>query len=200
MVIFHSLVLDTETTGFPKQWKITPNNTNTANWYNARVIEIAWIISDNNGNVVKKENYIIKPIGEFNITPMNQLIHGFSKEQVLANGYDMESILIKMKKDVEIYNVNTIIAHNYEFDSNVILSEIYRLSNTSYTSIFERNKYCTMLNGTSITKLMPYRFGNYKYPKLPELCLHYDIEFDPNMAHGALYDTEKTIECYMKMI
>ncbi|MBD74032.1 MAG: hypothetical protein CMM96_00860 [Rickettsiales bacterium] len=194
----HTLSFDTETTGIPKNFKISPNNSNTFNWDDARVIEIAWIISDKYGNVIKENNYIIKPTGTFNISENNKKIHGYSQDYILNNGRNIKEILTMMIDDIDKFNVNKFVAHNFDFDKNVILSEIFRMDDLTYKNIFTKPHYCTMKEGTNITKLQN-RYG-YKRPKLSELCKYYNIQFDENYAHNALYDTTKTLECYNKMI
>ena len=192
-----TLFFDTETTGLPKSYKITPND--TSDWDSARLIELGYIISDKYGNVLEKKSYLIKPTGTFNISAENQKIHGYSEQDILNKGINIKEMLRSLKNDIDKFNVNKFVAHNYNFDSNVLRSEICRMKDVNdFANIFNKQHYCTMESGTNITKL-PNIYG-YKWPSLSELCHHYNISFDENKAHKALYDTTKTFECYNKMV
>ena len=41
--------------------------------------------------------------------------------------------------------------------------------------------------------------GNIKNPKLIETCKYYNIEFDEEQYHNAIYDVTKTLEILNKM-
>ena len=41
--------------------------------------------------------------------------------------------------------------------------------------------------------------GNLKNPKLIETCKYYNIEFDEEQYHSAIYDVTKTLEILSKM-
>ena len=51
------LIFDTETTGFPKNWKAPI--TDTDNW--PRCVQIAWQLHDEMGELIEDQNYLIKP-------------------------------------------------------------------------------------------------------------------------------------------
>lgn len=51
------LFFDTETTGLPRNWKAPATDLN--NW--PRMIQIAWILCDIDGNRIEVDDYIIKP-------------------------------------------------------------------------------------------------------------------------------------------
>lgn len=73
------------------------------------------------------------------------------------------------------------VAHNAEFDSVFLAHELLRVgeSLSPHTQV-----YCTMENGRFATPMG-------KCPKLIELCHVLDVEFNPDDAHRAIYDTEK---------
>ena len=72
-------------------------------------------------------------------------------------------------------------AHNAEFDSTFLGYELLRVGErlSPHTQVF-----CTMENGRFATPMG-------KPPKLIELCRSLGVEFDPDAAHRAIYDTER---------
>lgn len=195
----HILVFDTETTGIPNNFNLQANKNNIDNWNNARVLQVAWLIINKDNQTVSEFNSIVKPYGNFVITPTNQRIHGLTQEFVINNGITICDVIYQLKCDISKYNVCTLVAHNFNFDKNVLLSEIYRAQSNfdnavgQYVDIFNIQSFCTMIEGS---KIMPTR----KWPKLSILCHQLNISFDTNSAHEALYDTTKTAQCYAKLI
>jgi DNA polymerase III subunit epsilon len=61
------------------------------------------------------------------------------------------------------------------------------------------NHLCAMKENKKIVKAINAR-GDIKNPKLIETCKHYDIEFDDERYHSAIYDVAKTLEILNKMV
>ena len=53
------LFFDTETTGLPQRWNAPV--TNVDNW--PRLVQLAWIMCDDKGNIIEERSDIIKPEG-----------------------------------------------------------------------------------------------------------------------------------------
>jgi DNA polymerase III epsilon subunit-like protein len=102
------LFFDTETTGLPKNWKAPVTDLN--NW--PRMIQIGWILSDN-GKRIDTGNFIIKP-ENFTIPVEASKVHGISTEKAIAEGVDLENLLLKFNNLIE--QANYIVAHNIDFD------------------------------------------------------------------------------------
>lgn len=184
------LFVDTETTGLPitKNFKYH-NPKNTKYYDNARIVEIAYIIYDDNDLKVKEVTTLIKPSG-FIIENSN--IHGITTEDAMNNGLDISDVLEELYDDLFQYSVNCIIAHNINFDINVILSECYRANKDYlYCSIVKINKECTMHLGKIYLKST----------KNPKLNILYEYLFNKEVVqeHRALSDTKICAECYFKM-
>ena len=62
---------DTETTGLPRDYNAPSSKLD--NWH--RLVQLAWIVSDCDGNVISSENHIIIPNG-FEIPSISASIHG----------------------------------------------------------------------------------------------------------------------------
>ena len=153
------IVFDVETTGLPKNFKISPSEYNV--W--PHIVQFSWLVVDEKKNINKEKNFIIKPNNY--IIPIESIkIHGISNEKALNEGFSIEDILDEFETDCE--NVDYLVAHNGRFDKNVILASYYRY-NKNIDSIKNKKILCTMKSTTNLCKLQG-KYG-YKYPKLEEL-------------------------------
>lgn len=181
------LFFDTETTGLPKNWKAPVTNLN--NW--PRMIQVAWILSDKNGNRITSDDFIIKP-ENFIIPKAASNIHGISTEKAIAEGEPLEKILIQFNKLVA--QVDYIVAHNISFDEKIMGAELLRKKVKS--NFPSKKKLCTMLSSTNYCKMS----GNYgyKWPTLSELHIKLFQE-DFEGAHDASADIDATERCFWEM-
>lgn len=135
-----------------------------------------------------------------------------------ANGYLMADVL---KEFYEDYHKSTVlVAHNYQFDSNMLsiefqrhwpelaISHPYALNLFQHTYLKSRNmRYiCTMETSTDICKIahaLKQREGKpvtYKWPTLLELNTHlFDSEPPPTNMHNSMVDVMVTMRCFMKL-
>jgi DNA polymerase III epsilon subunit-like protein len=195
----YHLIFDTETTGLP------PRDTNTKKflsprktdkWEGCRVVQIAWILIDDTGVEIKRENYIIKP-ENFEIPEFSTKIHGISQTQAETEGCEIKDVLNKFLIDVERSKI--LVAHNISFDYSVVLSEISRIRKTNETWISDfmvtnyktKKTHCTMLEDTKKYE---------KWPKLIELYRRYFKEDPQIRLHDALNDTEVCKRIYLHQI
>ena len=173
------LFFDTETTGLPKKFNAPISDLD--NW--PRMVQIAWLLSDDLGNVMSQEEYIIQPNG-FIIPPESSAIHGIDNIKAQANGKSLRDVL-----DVFNYTLNTentsLVAHNIMFDKNIVAAEFLRMN---MASIFlNLDSICTMKSSVGFCAL-----PNKKFPKLSDLYFKLFDEYFDN-AHNALADV---IACY----
>ncbi len=181
------LFFDTETTGLPRNWKAPVTDLN--NW--PRMIQIAWILCDNNGNRIETDDFIIKP-ENFKIPLDASRVHGITTEKAISEGEDLENVLIKFNKLVE--QADFIVAHNISFDEKIIGAELLRKGIRS--DFGRKRKLCTMKASTDYCKI-PGPYG-YKWPKLSELHIKlFGEDFDE--AHDASADINATEKCFWKM-
>jgi DNA polymerase III subunit epsilon len=181
------LFFDTETTGVPKDYKAPV--TNLDNW--PRLVQVAWLLTDEKGNHLKSNEYIIKPNGFF-IPVEASNIHGITHEYALKNGHELKHILEEMVSDISASKV--LIAHNIKFDEKIIGAELLRIDLKSELAI--KPKKCTMESSTNFCKL-PGPYG-YKWPKLQELHMSLFKQSFSN-AHTALADVEACAKCYFEL-
>ena len=185
------LIFDIETTGLPKckGFNNYYNPCETIYYDNSRMIELGYIICSADGIVIKEVEHLIKP-DNFSIN--NSEIHGISNIDAIKNGLDIKDVLNIFHKDIE--NINTIVAHNINFDYNILLSECYRyfgMNHNIITDIMSKHQICTMKLGKEYLSLN-------KFPKLIDLHKHlFNKEIVQN--HRALSDVKLCAECYYRM-
>lgn len=186
------LIFDTETNGTPFDWSLPPDDSN--NW--PKLIQIAWYIFGENANFISKKVILIKPEG-FVISPEISKLTKITQEDAIANGVSLKNALYDFLYTAN--NVDYVIAHNFEFDVNVITSECLRtnlnsLNNLLKTVDFQKKKICTMTSTTSFCNL-----PRSKYPKLAEL---YEKLFNEKVTidHDALSDAKITAKCFWELL
>ena len=181
------LFFDTETTGLPRNWKAPVTDLN--NW--PRMIQIAWILCDDEGSRIESDDFIIKP-ENFVIPIEASKVHGISTEKAIDEGEDLKKVLILFSKLVD--QADFIVAHNISFDEKIVGAELLRKEIQS--DFEEKRKLCTMKASTDYCKL-PGPYG-YKWPKLSELHIKlFGVDFDE--AHDASVDINATEKCFWEM-
>lgn len=181
------LIFDTETNGFPIDWKASLYD--TENW--PRIISIAWFKIAPNGQKLAAQSFIVK--ADFPIIIEAEKIHGISNSVANNLGVSVKEILSLFDK--EILDCKYLIAHNIEFDFAVLFSEYLRL-NIDTTELSSIKQICTMKQSLQYCKI-PTKKG-YKYPKLSEL---YEKLFSTKIinAHNANTDAEVCMECFKEL-
>jgi DNA polymerase-3 subunit alpha len=130
--------------------------------------------------VLSSQSYIIKPRG-WVIPFESTVIHGITTDEATTHGHDLAEVMDKFfSEDVDAY-----IAHNMNFDRNVVYHAMLWDLNYKYFTGFGKPKMCTMLLGRKLCKLI-----KNKSPKLTELY-EFCTGKKPNILslHNSLYDT-----------
>lgn len=185
------LFFDTETMGLAKDWNARVHN--LRNW--PRIVQLAWTLTDDNGEVLTFRNRIIDP-EDMEIPEASSKIHGITTDEARLNGIKIETVLAEFATALDISNA--LIAHNINFDYKVIGAEYLRLGGeNTYQKIKEADRICTMHASTDFCKLQSGR-ATYKWPKLQELHKKlFKEEFDG--AHDAMADVNAMIRCFFKL-
>ncbi len=181
------LFFDTETTGLPRNWKAPVSDLN--NW--PRLVQLAFLCYDSNGNEISRGDFIIKPEG-FTIPTDASRIHGISTERALKEGHSLLSVLQHFNAFIE--DASYLVAHNMSFDEKIVGAELLRMGMKN--SIQAKNKICTMERSTNFCAIDgPY---GYKWPKLSEL--HYKLfRTGFKEAHNAAVDIAATARCFWEL-
>lgn len=184
------LIFDTETTGLPQNFNAPLSDSD--NW--PRMVQIAWQLHDEEGNLVENQDYIIKPEGydiPFNATR----IHGISTKIAQEQGRDLKEVLEEFN---EVLRKTKVVAgHNIDFDYKIAGAEFYR---KGLENVLEKIPSAdTMEHGTDYCKLGGGKNGRYKSPKLEELYEKlYGEKFDE--AHNAAADVNATAQVFFEMM
>jgi len=181
------LFFDTETTGLPKNRKLSYKQVD--NW--PRLVQIAWQAFDKNERLIHKSSFIIKPTG-FSIPSEATNIHKITTQQAIEKGRFLKEVLENFNSLID--SSTFIIAHNLNYDENVIAAEFYRQG--IKTSLFTKRRICTMEATINFCKI-PGIYG-YNYPKLSELYFKLFNEAFKE-AHNAENDINATVKCFFRL-
>jgi DNA polymerase III subunit epsilon len=181
------LFFDTETTGIPKNYKAPASD--SRNW--PRLVQIAWLLVDKEGNEQKSVEHIIKPEG-FTIPADAARVHGITNEVAAQKGVALKPVLEQIIADFA--QAKTILAHNMSFDEKILGAEFLRMGFSN--EVESKTRKCTMLASVDHCAI-PGQYGN-KWPKLQELHKKlFQQEFSG--AHSALADVRACAKCYFEL-
>ena len=99
------LIFDTETTGLPKSYSAPLTDFN--NW--PRMVQLAWQLHDQEGQLLDVKNFIVKPDG-YTIPYNAEKIHGISTKRAKDEGVELSFVLDEFNKDLKKVNFN--VGHN----------------------------------------------------------------------------------------
>ena len=182
-----NLFFDTETTGIPKNYKAPASD--LKNW--PRLVQIAWLVTDNNGAEISSAEHIVKPNG-FTIPADAAKVHGITTDIALERGIDIKFALDAIVKDIAA--AKTLIGHNMAFDEKILGAEFLRAGYSNHLEAKPRR--CTMQSTTDFCRL-PGAYG-FKWPTLNELYLKLFHESFSG-AHRALVDVRACAKCYFEL-
>jgi len=149
------IFFDTETTGLPKNYKASPTDLN--NW--PRIIQLAWELCDENGNVLNSYQSLIKPDGWVIPVKGFWIKNGFCTEINEVKGKMLPLVFGLFIKD--LLQSNYMVAHNMGYDYPIIASEMIRYNVKTGRKL---PRICTMLSSKDWCNL-----PRKKWPKLEEL-------------------------------
>lgn len=181
------LFFDTETTGVPKDWNAPTHE--FEKW--PRLVQLAWLLFDAEGELISNGECIIKPEG-YTIPIEASNVHGITTEQAILNGIAITDALAEFRE--QCLKSKFVVGHNVSFDARVMEAEYIR--NSVLNPFPDVEQICTMTSTTDFCKINgPY---GYKWPRLSELHVKL-FESDFSGAHNALADVEATARCFWKL-
>ena len=184
-----TIIFDLETNGLPKMFGFDRYHPayQTDYYDSSRIIEIGYYVCDESGNILKSYNELVKPVG-FKIE--NSHIHGISYDDAKENGKPIDDILDDIFCD--FMDMGMLVAHNINFDYNVLLSECHRAGHPLKDILPQKQQFCTCKFGQVYLQ-------QRKWPKLVELYQNLFGEVI-TQTHRALDDVDICKRCYFKML
>jgi len=222
---FSCVVFDTETTD---KINYVEDESGKKKAIMPRVIQLGYIYYDT--SAPKKTKIFDKLIDiddSIEISEGAAKVHGISKMKIQQTSpgkkLTMEKALEQFIDDIE--NCDHVVAHNVDFDKNVLLHELEQLENeelkTRGLALFntftgKKQWTCTMKDNIKVCKLQSEKQRNldrylkskgeppknyYKFPKLSETYKHY-FGYEPNeeALHDAIMDVVLCLRVFVKYI
>ncbi len=185
------LIFDTETTGLPRRWNAPI--TDVDNW--PRVVQIAWQLHDEMGNMVDHQDYLIKPDG-YDIPYDSEQVHGISTALAQERGVPLEEMLEKF--NIALNKTKFVVGQNLKFDLNVTGAEFVRSGIQNQLQELPVLDTCTE-HTAQLCQIPGGRGGKFKLPTLTEL--HEFLFKQPfGEAHNATADVEATTRCFLELV
>ena len=182
--IVRVLVLDTETTGLPRQAGLR-----LVRW--PRLVEAAWLLLDETGELLEVQSHLVRPEG-FTVPATATAVHGIPDALVREEGEALAGVLAALMRSVDAARL--IVGHNVAFDLGVIRSELVRAGMED--RIRTLPTCCTMRTGAPLVGARGPR--GYRWPTLGEL--HLRLFAEPLVGrHRALVDAQACARCYQAM-
>ena len=202
------IIFDTETTGLPKSRQSLV--TDTEEW--PHIVQFSYIIYDLTTNQIEVvSDHIIKLEEDIDIPEESSKIHGITKEISNEKGVSIKEVIDRFI--VDLSDCELLIAHNLEFDLNVLIVELIRmnryaellednvsidLNNSAYEKITNIKKYCTMKETEKKCNIKAVSKTGKEYTKYPTLGeLHYYLfKLYPKNLHNSLNDILICLRCF----
>ncbi len=186
------LIFDTETTGLPKDWN--KPFTDVDNW--PRMVQIAWQLHDDSGQLLEHVDYLIRPEG-FDIPYDAEKVHGISTALAQSEGIPVQEALTHFYNALKSCRFQ--VGQNLSFDVNIVGSELVR-AGMEYAAIESTPVLDTCTEASAqLIKLPGGRGGRFKLPNLTELHQFlFGIPFAE--AHNATADVEATARCFFELL
>ena len=209
------LVFDVETTGLipkfqHKQKQVDPALSQDQDQDpNPHILQLSFVIFDTQvWRVVTSYDAYIKVDRDIVISPVISELTGITRAMCEEYGVPIADA---MREFHDAYmSCDAVVAHNLEFDREMVRIEMARLQNPEYKLVFDpiyeeklnKQLYCTMRMGKSVCRIERIdRFGQtyFKSPKLAELYEHLFSEPAPDGLHNSLIDTYVCLRCFVRL-
>ena len=160
-----------------------------------RIVQMFFATADAQGNLIDTWEWFIEP--DIPVPEEASAVHGFTNDYLAEHGGNPKETLTEIRDVFLKHRHLTQIAFNMNYDLSILDAEMkrYEVSDTFGKWFAE--------NGKLFDGLVSDRH-NDKYRKgkrnLETQAKHYGVEFDPESAHSARYDVEKTAQVSVKII
>lgn len=167
------------------------------------VHQVASIITDDDGNELDRINLCFAPDNvpiEYSALEKCGLTIQDLESRELTSARAFQQFIDFLSDHVNQFDKNDklqFVSYNTNFDEQFIRAWFDRNANSYYGSFFWNPSICIM-------KTVAWFFRNKRNVlpsfKLGAICQFANIEFDDDNAHDGLYDIQKTLELYRKLI
>ena len=175
------IVFDTETTGVPSDgWK---------DWSECHLIQIGWIIADENFKPVATKSFIVKNGGQFNSTPGALAVHHITDGYREAHGVSFATAIREFMNDCA--NCSGIVCHGAMFDVGLLIKDApiygFDISGLRGITVYD-------------TKRSEHYAGLYMNlaETVHKISPTYAVPMNGANAHDALYDAYLCLELFSK--
>lgn len=179
------LFIDTEASGLPGNWTL-PYSADD-NW--PHIVQIAWLIYDEQRSLVKQENHYLSAEG-IRITESAIATHGITPDFLLSNGESPGKVMEMLANDLVEYEP-TIVGHFMQLDYYLMGAAFYRSG--VYNPLSKLPVFCTMVATTQLLRspsTRQLRLGDLYY-----MLFKVDLQHQ----HDALHDARATAESFFEL-
>lgn len=181
------ILFDLETTGLPSKVGLRFGEshpyTDTPKYDSARVVQISFMVCDDELNTLSLHDYIINSDNLFKIT--NSQFHGITDARSLLLGKSFDMVMSVFQEALS--HADTVVAHNADFDVNVLKAELYRRGSHELVQQLESKEVVCTMKACKVVVNALNIYHRQKYPSLKEL---YEFATGKVMerAHDAKFD------------
>lgn len=177
------LFIDTETTG-----------TFRFNHPPPRLVEVAWLVCEESGEVVERGERIVRP-DDFTIPAGASRIHGITTGYARRAGVSLLEVIEALS--IAATRSSTVVAHNLRFDRAIIAGECRRKRVPDPLSTLPG--ICTMESTASVCRIRRGGGNGYKWPTLSELYASlFGVPYE-GAVHRASADVEVCAKCFFAL-
>jgi DNA polymerase III epsilon subunit-like protein len=200
------MIFDVETTGL-----LPRDRTGIPLTELPHILQISFVIFDTQyWRVVKSVDFHINVPSTVEISPLITELTGITREKC-DSGTTILNALLEFQKEYMLCNM--IVAHNIQFDREMIRVEMERnreqiltfdtnmVFNAEYEKSVNKENYCTMQMGRNVCKIESLTKTGKTYFKSPKLIELYEHLFgmSPKDLHNSLVDTYVCLRCFVKL-
>jgi DNA polymerase III epsilon subunit-like protein len=180
-----ALIIDVETTGLPQRGGLpygqNPSYEKLHMYDSSRIVQISMMLCNDKFEQIEFKDFIVKADG---FTIGNSQFHGITNE--ISSNMGIPFYEIAKELSTYLKQVSHVIAHNANFDTCIINSELYRIGlHNIIDELKHKNVLCTMKHTKHIVNAKN-KYG-VKDPSLSELY-HFVIKKNIENAHNSKYD------------
>lgn len=175
------VVFDTETTGLPLNgW---------SDWSQCHLLQIGWLVVDNNFKVIDSKSFLIRNGGMFKTTPGAFSVHHINDDYREAHGYSFSEVMTQFILDA--VSCGNLVCHSANFDCGLIINDAPHY-NFDISKLKDLNVYDTK------ESVLYFGKGMNLSETVHSISPGYTVDLKNKAAHDALYDAYLCLELFRK--